>query len=285
MAVKKIVVPRSAEVLADKLTDADRKRLSETEINKVWESFSKKPNDLTRNFLIEKYLHLVKYNAERIHVKLPSEVPLDDLMSEGVFGLMNAIDSFDLKWKVKFETYCAPRIRGSILDWLRATDWIPRLTRSRGHKYNSAVQSFEMTNGRPPSDEELVGLLGVNDEEFGKMKRDSSAMNMTSLDGKCYETDSNRDVARIDVLADPDGTNPLRDIQRKNLRELVTRGLTRAERLIVILYYFEEMTMKEIGLTLDLSESRVSQMHTSILKRLQDSLSDRSSEFERAEAG
>src|SRR5438477_358849 len=163
------------------------------EIKEVWIEYKKTKTEPLRNILMENYLHLVRYNAERIHVKLPDEVELDDLMSAGIFGLMDAIAAFDLERGVKFETYCAPRIRGAILD-------------------------------------------------------------------------------------------PVREIQRKDLKELITKGLSRAERLIIILYYFEEMTMKEIGATLDLSESRVSQMHSSILARLKAQMADRRKEFHQATA-
>src|SRR5206468_2641370 len=168
----------------------------------IWVAYKKEPTQQLRNILMENYLHLVRYNAERIHVKLPDEVELDDLMSAGIFGLMDAIDAFDMDRGVKFETYCAPRIRGAILD----------------------------------------------------------------------------------VLEDKKGADPVREIQRKDLKDLLTKGLSRAERLIIILYYFEEMTMKEIGATLDLSESRVSQMHSSILARLKAQMQDKKKEFQQAAA-
>jgi RNA polymerase sigma factor FliA len=236
-----------------------------------------------RNILMENYLHLVRYNAERIHVKLPDEVELDDLMSAGIFGLMDAIAAFDLERGVKFETYCAPRIRGAILDELRSMDWVPRLVRSRAHKLDSASKSLETELGRAPTNEEVAKRLQVSMSEFEKMHKDSSAVGLVSLSRKWFETDSNKDVREIDVLEDKRGSDPVREIQRKDLKELISRGLSRAERLIIILYYFEEMTMKEIGATLDLSESRVSQMHSSILARLKAQMADRRKEFQQAE--
>jgi RNA polymerase sigma factor for flagellar operon FliA len=231
--------------------------------------------DELRNIIMEHYLHLVRYNAERIHVKLPDEVELDDLMSSGIFGLMDAIDGFKLDLGVKFETYSAPRIRGAILDELRSMDWVPRLVRSRAHKIDTATKQLELELGRSPTDEELAKRLGVNKPEFEKMAKDASAVGLVSLSRKWFETDSNKDVREIDVLEDKRGADPVREIQRKDLKELMTKGLSRAERLIIVLYYFEEMTMKEIGATLDLSESRVSQMHSSILARLRAQMADR----------
>jgi len=254
------------------------------DIKSVWLAYKKTPTETIRNVLMENYLHLVRYNAERIHVKLPDEVELDDLMSAGIFGLMDAIDAFDLDRGVKFETYCAPRIRGAILDELRSMDWVPRLVRSRAHKMESATKQLEVELGRTPTNEEIARRLKIPMNEFEKIAKDASAVGVVSLSRKWFETDSNKDVSEIDVLEDKKGGNPVRDIQRKDLKELITKGLSRAERLIIILYYFEEMTMKEIGSTLDLSESRVSQMHSSILARLKAQMQDRKKELNEAAA-
>jgi RNA polymerase sigma factor for flagellar operon FliA len=252
------------------------------DIKEVWLDYKKHKTEPLRNILMEHYLHLVRYNAERIHVKLPDEVELDDLMSAGIFGLMDAIAAFDLERGVKFETYCAPRIRGAILDELRSMDWVPRLVRSRAHKLESATKELEVEMGRTPTSDELAKRLKISMDEFEKMAKDASAVGLVSLSRKWFETDSNKDVREIDVLEDKRGADPVREIQRKDLKDLMTRGLSRAERLIIILYYFEEMTMKEIGATLDLSESRVSQMHSSILARLRAQMADRKKEFQQA---
>jgi RNA polymerase sigma factor FliA len=259
---------------------------SKRDIKEVWLDYKAKPTERLRNTIMENYLHLVRYNAERVHAKLPDEVELDDLMSAGVFGLMDAIDAFDMDRGVKFETYCAPRIRGAILDELRSMDWVPRLVRARAHKIDGATKELEVELGRTPTEDELATRIGVDKSEFDKMRRDADAVGVVSLSRRWFETDSNKDVREIDVLEDKKGTDPVRVLQRKDLKELMTRGLSRAERLIIILYYFEEMTMKEIGLTLDLSESRVSQMHSSILARLRAQISDRRREIsETAAAG
>ncbi len=259
-------------------------RASTRDVKEVWTDYKKQKTEALRNILMEHYLPLVRYNAERIHVKLPDEVELDDLMSAGIFGLMNAIDGFDLGRGVKFETYCAPRIRGAILDELRTMDWVPRLVRSRAHKLDVASKSLEAELGRLPTGPEIAGRLHISIGEFEKMAKDASAVGLVSLSRKWFETDSNKDVREIDVLEDKRGADPVREIQRKDLKELMTRGLSRAERLIIILYYFEEMTMKEIGSTLDLSESRVSQMHSSILARLKAQMADRRKELQQATA-
>ncbi|MEM1164902.1 MAG: FliA/WhiG family RNA polymerase sigma factor [Planctomycetota bacterium] len=233
-----------------------------------------------RNYLIERYRPLVRFNAERVHSRLPDEVDVEDLISEGMFGLVDAIEAFDLERGVKFETYCAPRIRGAILDALRSMDWVPRLVRHRTSTVERARASLQMQHGRKPTEEEIADRLGVDDDELKKIMRDGSAVQVTSLNRPRYQSDGSREVREIDVLTDRSQANPLGDIQRTDLKELLTKGLSRAERLIVVLYYYEDMTMKEIGATLDLSESRVSQMHSSILARLKAQMQHRERDFE-----
>ncbi len=228
---------------------------------------------------MEIYLPLVKYNGERIWARLPEGVELDDLISAGVFGLMDAIDAFDLSRGVKFETYCVPRIRGAMLDELRSMDWVPRLVRSKASKLNEAIKNVESRTGRQPTEVDLAAELSITVPELEKMILDANAVNLISLNKKWYETDSYKDVREIDILEDKKGEDPTKRIYKSDLMRLVTKGLNRNERLIIILYYYEELTMKEIGATLDLSESRVSQMHSSIVQRLQGQLHRRRPEF------
>ncbi len=250
------------------------------DVAQLWVEFKKDISDQEmRNRLIEIYLPLVKYNGERIWARLPDGVELDDLISAGVFGLMDAIDAFDLSRGVKFETYCVPRIRGAMLDELRTMDWVPRLVRSKASKLNEAMKTLEARFGRQPNENELAEQLGLSVPELEKMMLDANAVNLISLNKKWYETDSYKDVREIDILEDKKGEDPTRRIQKNDLMRLVTKGLNRNERLIIILYYYEELTMKEIGATLDLSESRVSQMHSSIVQRLQSQLGRRRQEF------
>ena len=248
------------------------------EITEVWVLYQDQPSDLIRNHLIENYLPLVRYTAERMHTRLPSEVDVEDLMSSGLFGLMDAIDAFDLDRGVKFETYCTQRIRGAIFDELRAMDWVPRLVRSRTAKVEKARRAIEMESGQKATEQEICKKLDVDKNEFGKLSRDSKPVGVVSLNRKWFETDSSKDVREIDVVKDTRQENPVTQLQRDDLKLLLTKGLSRAERLIIILYYYEEMTMKEIGVTLDLSESRVSQMHSSILARLKAQMQHRSKE-------
>jgi RNA polymerase sigma factor for flagellar operon FliA len=252
----------------------------ERDIAEVWQEFKKdQTSKELRNLLIEKYLPLVRYNAERVWSKLPDGVDLNDLISAGVFGLMDAIEAFDLSRGVKFETYCVPRIRGAMLDELRTMDWVPRLVRSKASKVEAARKQAEAELGRPPTDGEIAKKMQIPTEEFERLKAEASAVNLVSLNKKWYETDSYKDVREIDILEDNKGIDPTNGIQKRDLMKLVTKGHNRTERLIIILYYYEELTMKEIGNTLGLSESRVSQMHSSIVARLKDQLRQRRPEF------
>ncbi len=250
-----------------------------TDIQQVWLEYRQSPTEELRNRLIERFFPLVRFNAERVWQKLPDGVDINDLISAGVFGLMDAIDAFDLDRGVKFETYCVPRIRGAMLDELRTMDWVPRLVRSKASKLEHARKEIEAATGRPPTDLELADKMQMPLDEFEKMKSEASAVALVSLNKKWYETDSYKDVREIDIIEDTKGEDPTNGIQKKDIMKLVTKGLNRNERLIIILYYYEELTMKEIGQTLGLSESRVSQMHSSIVSRLKDQLKKRRPEF------
>ncbi len=252
---------------------------AEVDLKKIWKRYKKKPTDELRNFLIERFVHIVRFNAERVHAKLPTEVELDDLISAGMFGLFDAIDAFDLERGVKFETYCSPRVRGAILDELRSMDWVPRLVRNRSQKIQAATKELQSDLGRMPSEREIANRIGVSDVEYKRMARDGTAVSMTSLSRKTFNSDSSREFSDIEIMRDEQAGNPLKELQKSDLKTLIEQGLTSTERLILVLYYYEELTMKEIGMTLDLSESRVSQMHSAIVERLRFQLKHRHKEF------
>ncbi len=242
------------------------------ELQGTWQTFLAERNDASRNRLVEHYLHLVRYAAERIGAKLPDEVDVDDLMSAGTFGLVDALNSFDPDRGVKFETFCAPRIRGSILDELRSMDWVPRLVRHRAHKLDQIMRTLEVELGRIPSEEEVGQRLGLTRPQLDKLVRDAQAVSLVSLSQKLSDSDSNRDLAEADVISDENSRDPVAEAHKADISDFIRNNLTRAERLIIVLYYYEQMTMKDIGATLDLSESRVSQMHSAIIERLRQQL-------------
>ena len=248
---------------------------ADTDVQQLWREYKRTGERSLRNALMEFYLPLVRYTAERISAKLPNEVDVEDLVSAGTFGLIDAIEAFDLARGVKFETYCSPRIRGAILDELRTMDWVPRLVRSRAHKLETATKVLRAELGRVPSDDEIADRLGMDRSEFDKPIGDANVVLLISLSRSYVDQDSDHELQEIDVLADRRGCDPVEDLSERDLRDAVMGTLTEIERLILVLYYYEEMTMKEIGATLDLSESRVSQMHSGILARLRGQLHTR----------
>lgn len=248
-------------------------------IEQVWEQFYNTREDYFRNLLMENYRPIVRYCAERLHAKLPDKVQLEDLISAGIFGLMDAIDKYDSSVGVKFETYCSPRIRGSILDELRYMDWVPRLVRARVYQLSKATCSLEARLGRRPTEKEIARELDIGMDDFNRLRRDANASSLISLSTKYADGDGGKDMCEIDIIKDRRVKDPMVEAQKRELKTLLTKGLTRAERLIVVLYYYEEMTMKEIGNTLDLSESRVSQMHSSIIARLKAKMNGKKMEF------
>ncbi|MBW3596513.1 MAG: FliA/WhiG family RNA polymerase sigma factor [Planctomycetes bacterium] len=253
---------------------------AETNVEQLWTAYKANPKcGELRNRLVETYMPLVRFNAERVRSRLPDTVELDDLISSGTFGLISAIESFDLDRGVKFETFCVPRIRGAMLDELRSMDWAPRMVRSQAARFHQARKELEHTLGRRPTEAELAGRLDVTPEEVERMALEANVAIQISLHKVRRDDEGAKEQTEIDILEDRKSIDPTRRLQKRDLMRLVTKGLNRAERLILLLYYYEEMTMKEIGHTLGLSESRVSQMHSNIVQRLKGQLSPRRVEF------
>ncbi len=253
--------------------------LSPADVASLWKRYKETGDEDIRNRLIERYLPLVRYAAERLFQKLPQNVELDDLMSAGIFGLIDAIDGFDLARGVKFETYCTTRIRGAILDELRSFDWVPRLVRTRAHKLEHVLRQLEVDLGRSPTDVEVAGSLGMTLGEFDALVREANAVTVVSLSDRYAEKDDTKALRKIDVLEDKKGEDPVLSLQRKDVLELATKGLSIKEQLILLLYYFEDLTMREIGLSLNLSESRVCQLHSRIMTNLRRELVEVKSEL------
>lgn len=214
---------------------------------------------------LDDYLPLVKYIAGRLAIGLPRSVEMDDLINAGVVGLIEAYHNFDIEKGVKFETYASLRIRGSILDELRGMDWVPRSTRARSRKIERMISRLENELGRSPSEQELAAGLGVEMDEYYSMMDDVSSTALLSLDELTYGEDDDKPVPLVDTLRSRDETSALVHLEGEETRDLLADSLgelTEQERLVVALYYFEELTLKEIGRVLELSESRVSQLHT-----------------------
>lgn len=238
---------------------------------KDWQSYRKNKDPKARTKLLEQYLPLVKGVAGRMAIGFPRSVELDDLISTGVVGLIEALAHFDPKRGVKFETYAVPRIRGAILDELRALDWVPRSTRAKSRAIERTVAKLENKLGRIPNDAELAKALRISVKDLLWDLDDVSGTTIMSLDDMVYRAEDNRQVPRVETVEAATKDNVLGDLEKEELKAFLTHSITRLseqEKLVIALYYYEELTLKEIGEVMKISESRVSQIHTKAVLKL-----------------
>ena len=238
------------------------------DVDQLWAVYKKNPTDQLRNQLTERYIDIVHSRAERLWSKLPEGIELDDLIQVGTCGLMEAIASFDPTRGIRFELFCLTRIQGAMQDELRAMDWAPRTVRTQSSKLNEAYKMLEQQHGRRPTDQELADALGISGDELHQVYAVTHNITVTSLDRTFSERDGSKDLREIDMVADRRSEDPTERLAKIDMIRSFTKGLNKTERMIVIMYYYEEMTMREIGAALDISESRVSQMHSAIVERM-----------------
>ena len=230
--------------------------------------YKKNPTVQLRNRLIERYISIVYSRAERLWSKLPEGIELDDLIQVGTCGLMDAISSFDPSRGIRFEAFCLTRIQGAMQDELRAMDWAPRAVRSKSSKLNETYKTLEQQYGRKPTDQEVADALGISGEELHQVYAETHSLNVTSLDRTFSDRDGSKDMREIDMVPDRRSEDPTERLEKIDMIRTFTKGLNKTERMIVIMYYYEELTMREIGAALEISESRVSQMHSTIVERM-----------------
>jgi len=238
-----------------------------------WETYHQTKDLRIRDKIVTSYLPLVKSVAGRMALGFPKSVELDDLVSTGVLGLMEALSNFDPQRGVKFETYAVPRIRGAILDELRALDWVPRSTRAKSRQVERSTSKLENKLGRTPTAAELARNMKVSTQEVYETIRDVSGAVMLSLDEMVYKEDDNRQVPRVETLEAEHPNNVLSNIELKELKAYLVSAfhhISEQERLVLSLYYYEELTLKEIGDVMQISESRVSQIHTKAVMKLRN---------------
>lgn len=247
-------------------------KLSEEELAQIWRTYKATGDGNLRNVLLETHLPLVRMIAERLLQTLPKSIELDDLTSAGIFGLLDAIDGFDLERGIKFKTYCTTRIRGSILDELRSQDWVPRLVRLKAHKLERATRSLEGQLGRSPNMIELAREMEISVDELQKHVSEANPRAMFSLSEKWDDGDDDKDMEKVEILADKKAEDPAISSDKRDAFDVITRSLTKKERLIIIMYYFEGLTMREIGEIMELTESRVCQIHSNVMGRLKAQL-------------
>lgn len=247
--------------------------MDEMSRDKLWREYSTNRNDQVRDQLILEYAQLVKLVAGRLSMYLGYNVEYDDLVGYGVFGLIDAIDKFDYGKNVKFETYASLRIRGAILDQIRKMDWIPRSLRQKQKKIDSAMAKIELEKGRVATDEEIALELGISEEELLNWQGQAKATNLISLD---EYTDTGTET-KMEMVGNARFDQPEESVEKEEMKQMLVKALdqlTEKERNVVVLYYYEEMTLKEISLVLEVSESRISQLHTKALKKMRAILGD-----------
>jgi len=240
----------------------------------LWQEYTTYRNPKVREELLVKYLPLVKYVAGKMMFSLPTCVDYNDLMSAGVMGLIGALERFKPEQGVKFETFVLPRIKGAILDELRTLDWAPRSLRSKARQVEKASEQLEKVLGRAASSQEIASKLDMEIGEYGGVLMELSKASLLSLDGSRVE-DNDQLTSMYDLLENVQSDNPLESIENTELKALLVHAielLNEQEKIVMALYYYEELTLKEIGQVLNITESRVSQIHSKALETLKSSL-------------
>lgn len=247
------------------MDDAGRKRL--------WEDYGRLGSNEIREKLIIEYAPLVKLVAGRLSMYLGYNVEYDDLVSYGIFGLIDAIDKFDYRKGIKFETYASLRIRGAILDQIRKNDWIPRTVRQRQKQIDAAMKEIEAREGRPATDEEIAAAVGISNEELLEWQSQMKVTNVVSLNEFMEQgSEIPNNSSQPNHMDTPEEA-----LEQGELKELLQESLlllTEKERSVIVFYYYEELTLKEISSILEVSESRVSQLHTRALQKMRTKLGD-----------
>ncbi|MCL6588504.1 MAG: RNA polymerase sigma factor WhiG [Firmicutes bacterium] len=242
----------------------------------LWQNYLTTKSPVTREAIILRYAPLVKYVAGRVAIGLPSNVEFDDLVSFGVFGLMDAIEKFDLSRGIKFETYAIARIRGAILDGLRANDWVPRSVRQKARELERTCAEIENRLGRSATDQEICEAMNLSAQEFYQLLSEVSCTTLSSLDELWLVHSNDEDTVRVlDLVRNNESEDPLYQVEMEEIKTTLATAidcLPERERMVIALYYYEGLTLKEIGEIMEISESRVSQIHTKAIFRLRGRL-------------
>lgn len=241
----------------------------EKDKSKLWEEYQKKPTRELREQLIIEYAPLVKVVAGKLTMYLGSNVEYDDLCGYGVFGLIDAIDKFDLTKDVKFETYASLRIKGAILDQIRKMDWIPRTIRQKQKKIDEATKEIEAETGKSATDEQVASKLGISEDEYIEWQGQLNVTNLISLNE--FMDQGGEPISDASSSSSSHFEMPEEKVAKEELKEVLTKSLevlTDKEKKVILMYYYEELTLKEISAVLEVTESRVSQLHTKALMKM-----------------
>jgi len=245
--------------------------------DELWGLYKAKRDPAVRDAFIKQYAPLVKYVAGKVAASMPNTVEFEDLVGFGVFGLLDAIEKFDPDKNVKFKTYAVTRIRGAIFDELRSIDWVPHSVRQKTKEIEDAVVSLEAKLGRPASDQEIASSMGVSEDEFLKTMLKISSTSVLSLNNVWYSGDDADKISIGESIESPQSMNPDSTVEREEVKRVIVQAiqeLPEKEKKVLVLYYYEDLTLKEIGQVLDVTESRVSQLHTKAILRLRAKLTN-----------
>ncbi len=238
--------------------------INDEEEDAIWKEFKKKKTSVLRDKIIRKYMPLVKYVAGKVSIGLPSSMEFDDLVGFGQFGLLDAINKYDLDKKVKFKTYAVTRIRGAIIDEMRQLDWVPRSVRQKSREIEDVISSLESRLSRPATDEEIAREMNISVEDYQHTVMKISGTSVLSLNDVWYSGDDSDHLSIGDSIESPQSLNPDVQVEREEIRKVIIQAineLPEKEKMVIVLYYHEDLTFKEIGQVLEVSESRISQLH------------------------
>jgi len=241
----------------------------------LWRTYKKTNDPKIREYFVNKYSPLVKYVAGKIAIGMPQNVDFDDLVGYGVFGLLDAINKFDPEKDIKFKTYAVTRIRGAIYDELRSIDWVPRSIRQKAKELERVIGSLENRLGRSATDAEIAKEMGLSLKEFHTLVLKLSGASMLSLSDVWYIGDESDQVSVMETIESPKSLNPDVIVEREEIKNIIVKAISELpdkEKKVLILYYYEDLTLKEIGEVLQVTESRISQLHTKAIMRLRSKL-------------
>jgi RNA polymerase sigma factor for flagellar operon FliA len=243
----------------------------------LWQQYRKARDPAIRETFIKQYAPLVKYVAGKVAVGMPNNVEFDDLVGYGVFGLIDAIDKYDPDKNVKFKTYAVTRIRGAIFDELRLIDFVPRSVRQKTREIETTISSLEAQLGRTATDVEIASAMGMDEAEYMKVIQKISGTSIISLNDLWYSGDDNDKVSIGDSIESPSSLNPDVMVVNDEIRRVIVEAINELpdkEKKILVLYYYEDLTLKDIGRVLQVTESRVSQLHTKAVLHLRSKLTN-----------
>ena len=255
----------------------ENESVGEVSEDELWRKYIKKKDPVIRDYFVKQYAPLVKYVAGKVAMGMPGSVEFDDLVGFGVFGLFDAIEKYDPSKAVKFKTYAVTRIRGAIFDELRTIDWVPRSVRQKTREVEDTVRDLEANLGRSANEDEIAKAMGMNLPDFQQLLLKISGTSILSINEVWYSGEDNDRVSIAETIESPSSLNPDTIVEKDEIKRVIVEAineLPEKEKKVLVLYYYEDLTLKEIGQVLEVTESRISQLHTKAITRLRGRLTN-----------